>query len=142
MAIYSIHARSFRFGTFRIASLLALCLVTLMASLPAFAAPLPQTAQSSPTSISVISIRAKKYEFIPAEITLKKGQTVKLVLTSDDVRHSLVVKALGINGDMKKGKDTEVIVTPDTTGNFPGKCGHFCGTGHGKMHFMVHVVNP
>lgn len=102
------------------------------------AAPAPGgTATPAPT----ITIQAKKYEFVPAEITLKKDQTVKLELTSDDVEHSLEVPALGINSVMKKDEVTEVEVTPAKIGDFKGKCGKFCGFGHGKMHFMVHVVN-
>ena len=109
----------------------------------------PSIAQDSPapapevtaTPASTITIHAKKYEFIPAEITLKKDQTVKLQLTSDDVDHSLEIPALGINSIMKKGVVTEVEVTPAKVGDFQGKCGKFCGFGHGKMHFMVHVVN-
>ncbi len=93
------------------------------------------------SAVPVITIHAKKYEFIPAEITLKKDQTVKLELTSDDVEHSLEIPALGINSVMKKGVVTEVEVTPTKLGDFKGKCGKFCGFGHGKMHFMVHVVN-
>ena len=38
-----------------------------------------------------IEIHARRYVFSPAEITLKKGETVKLRLISDDVAHSLVV---------------------------------------------------
>ena len=36
-----------------------------------------------------IEIHAKRFSFTPAEITLKKGETVKLVITSDDVDHML-----------------------------------------------------
>ncbi|HUV96294.1 MAG TPA: cupredoxin domain-containing protein [Acidobacteriaceae bacterium] len=99
------------------------------------------TPGATATPARTITIQAKKYEFIPAEITLKKDQTVKLDLTSDDVEHSLEVPALGINSVMKKGEATEVEVTPTKTGDFKGKCGKFCGFGHRKMHFMVHVVN-
>ncbi len=109
----------------------------------------PLMAQDSPAPApgatanpaSAITIHAKKYEFIPAEITLKKDQTVKLDLTSDDVEHSLEIPSLGINSVMKKGEVTEVEVTPTKVGDFKGKCGKFCGFGHGKMHFTVHVVN-
>jgi cytochrome c oxidase subunit II len=93
------------------------------------------------TPVRTITIHARKYEFIPAEITLKKDQTVNLELTSDDVEHSLEVPGLGINSVMKKGVVTEVDVTPTKVGDFKGKCGKFCGFGHRKMHFMVHVVN-
>lgn len=96
---------------------------------------------SSAAPVRTIEIQAKKFEFEPAQITLKKDQPVKLELTSDDVEHSLVVPALGINGVMKKGETTDVMVTPKETGDFKGKCGKFCGIGHGKMHFVVHVVN-
>lgn len=88
-----------------------------------------------------LAIHAKKFAFDPAAITLKKDETVKLELTSDDVEHSLVVPALGIDAVVKKGEMTDVVVTPKETGDFKGKCGKFCGIGHGKMHFVVHVVN-
>jgi cytochrome c oxidase subunit 2 len=93
------------------------------------------------TPARTITIQAKKYEFIPAEITLKRDETVKLELTSDDVEHSLEVPGLGINSVTKNGEVTEVDVTPIKAGDFRGKCGKFCGLGHGNMHFMVHVVN-
>ncbi len=127
----------------RIAPMIALCILAMFASYPASAASNPQTTPNvSPDAVRTLSIHARKFEFVPAEITLTKGQTVKLEFTSNDVHHSLVVKALGINGDMEKGKVTEVVITPDQTGDFDGKCGHFCGIGHSKMHFVVHVVNP
>ncbi|MHB1936497.1 MAG: cupredoxin domain-containing protein [Acidobacteriaceae bacterium] len=100
-----------------------------------------QTNPSAATPAQTITIHAKKYEFIPAEITLKKDQTVKLELTSEDVEHSLEIPALGVNSIMKKGEVTDVDVTPTKTGDFKGKCGKFCGLGHRKMRFLVHVVN-
>jgi cytochrome c oxidase subunit 2 len=109
---------------------------------PAMAQEVPQTAApNAATPARTITIQAKKFEFVPSEITLKKDQTVKLELTSDDVEHSLVIPALKINGIMKKGEVTQVIVTPTQIGDFSGKCGIYCGVGHKNMHFMVHVVN-
>lgn len=96
---------------------------------------------SAAGNVRTIQIQAKKFEFEPSEITLKKDQPVTLELTSDDVEHSLVVPGLGIHGVMKKGETTDVAVTPQKTGDFKGKCGKFCGMGHGKMHFVVHVIN-
>jgi len=86
-----------------------------------------------------IEIHAHRFSFEPAEITLKRGETVKLSLTSDDVTHSLMVPELNINQEIKKGKPTEITVTPSTEGDFHGQCGHFCGSGHGSMLFVVHV---
>jgi len=92
-------------------------------------------------SPKVIEVHAKKFEFVPAEITLKKGVPVKLKLISDDVAHSLVIKGLNVNQMMKVGDVSEITVDPAETGDFTGVCGVFCGIGHGKMKLVVHVVN-
>ncbi len=94
-------------------------------------------AQSSPRRIE---IHAHRFSFAPAEITLEKGEPVTLALTSDDVPHSLVIDGLHINAAITKGHFTEVTITPETTGEFKGRCGRFCGSGHGSMLFIVHVV--
>ena len=87
-----------------------------------------------------IEIHAHRYAFTPSEITVKKGETVKLELFSDDVTHSLLIKDLGIDQTITKGKPVEVTLTPQKTGDFHGQCGHFCGSGHGKMAIAVHVT--
>jgi cytochrome c oxidase subunit II len=92
------------------------------------------------SSASRIEIHAKRFSFQPSEITLKKGETTTLALTSDDVPHSLLVEGLHINTSITKGHTSEVTVTPDQTGDFKGRCGKFCGSGHGSMTFVVHVV--
>jgi cytochrome c oxidase subunit 2 len=88
----------------------------------------------------VIEIHAKRFAFEPAEITVKKGETVKLSLVSDDVAHSLLISEVGINAAMTKGHPTTVEITPDKVGDFPGRCGKFCGSGHGSMRFVLHVT--
>jgi cytochrome c oxidase subunit 2 len=88
-----------------------------------------------------VEVHAKRFAFSPAEITVKKSETVKLVLTSDDVTHSLVIPDLNIKEPMTKGHLTEVTFTPTKAGDFKGKCGHFCGSGHGSMIFTVHVTD-
>lgn len=107
-----------------------------LAALVALAAALsPLGAQQN-----TIEIHAKRFEFSPSEITLKKGQPVTLSLISDDVPHSLLVEGLGINVAAVKGHATTAQVTPQKTGDFSGRCGRFCGTGHGRMKFVVHVT--
>jgi cytochrome c oxidase subunit 2 len=86
-----------------------------------------------------IEIHAHRFSFEPSEITLKRGETVQLRLTSEDVTHALVVPDLGINQEIRKGKPVEVTVKPNAVGDFQGQCGHFCGSGHGSMRFVVHV---
>lgn len=96
------------------------------------------SSQSAPRRIE---IHAKRYVFQPSEITVKKGEAVTLALTSDDVAHSLAIEDLHVNAAITKGHTTEVTITPDKTGDFQGRCGRFCGSGHGHMKFVVHVTN-
>jgi cytochrome c oxidase subunit 2 len=88
---------------------------------------------------SPIEVHAKRFSFVPAEITVKKGQTVKLHLVSDDVPHSLVIKDLGVNQSVSKDHPADVTFTANDVGDFHGQCGRFCGSGHGSMIFTVHV---
>ncbi len=86
-----------------------------------------------------IEIHAKRYAFTPSEITLKPGETATLHLISDDVAHSLMIPELKVNQEVTKGHPVDIKVTPKSTGDFRGKCGRFCGSGHGSMTFTVHV---
>jgi cytochrome c oxidase subunit 2 len=100
---------------------------------------LTDRARSQEPTTSVV-VHAKRYAFVPSAITLKKGQTVKLILISDDVLHGFVVKGLGIRSDMLPGQRAEVMITPSQVGDFPGTCSVYCGSGHKAMEFVVHVV--
>jgi cytochrome c oxidase subunit 2 len=87
-----------------------------------------------------IEVTAKRFEFIPNEITLKKGEPVVLVLKSADVAHGIRFKELGIQTKVNKGQTSELAFTPDKTGIFIGHCAVFCGSGHGQMILTLHVV--
>ena len=86
-----------------------------------------------------IAITAKRFEFVPPTITLKKGETVKLVVTSEDVTHGLFIRPLKIDTDLVPGKTEELTVTPQAAGTFTAICHHFCGAGHGNMKLTVVV---
>jgi cytochrome c oxidase subunit 2 len=107
----------------------AVLLLALCAATPAFSqAP------------KIIEVHAKRFVFVPAEITVKKGQPVQLELISDDVAHSLRIDSLNVNVKMPVGEKVETTITPEQTGDFKGRCGVYCGKGHGEMFFTVHVV--
>jgi cytochrome c oxidase subunit 2 len=111
----------------------------------AFAAPvvlstLSARAGDSDAKPQVIEIHAKKFGYDPGEITLHKAQIYKLHLTSDDVPHSLRIKALNLNAAMKPAQFNDVLFTPDQVGDFKVDCGIYCGPGHMKMSMTVHVV--
>ncbi len=88
----------------------------------------------------VVAISADKFHFTPDTITLKKGDAVKLQLTSKDVTHGFLVKPLKIETDIVPGKTTELTITPMITGTFRAICDHYCGPGHGDMHMTVIVT--
>jgi cytochrome c oxidase subunit II len=88
----------------------------------------------------VIEITAKKYEFSPNQVTLKKGEPAILRLTTTDRVHGFMSRPLKIDTDIKPGKTTDVAVTPTTAGTFTVICDHYCGTGHGNMKMKVTVV--
>jgi cytochrome c oxidase subunit II len=88
----------------------------------------------------VIEIKAKKYEFSPSQITLKKGAPVVLRLSSEDRSHGFFVKPLGVDADIEPGQVTDVPITPDATGEYVVICDHYCGLGHGNMKMTLNVV--
>ena len=74
-------------------------------SLPVLAAP-----------EQVIQIKAKKFEYMPNEITLKKGVPVVLELTSLDRLHGFNCSAFKIRGDIRPSQVTKITFTPDQVG--------------------------
>lgn len=80
-----------------------------------------------------IQVSARKYEFDPSTITVKKGDHVKLVITALDHDHGFKLEAFQIDKLLKKGRATTIEFTADKVGTFPFHCSHFCGMGHGKM---------
>jgi len=118
---------------------LKLTLPILMAALIATiaCARLMSHAQATPRRVEVV---AKRFEFTPSEITLKKGEPVILVLTSKDVQHGLKLDAFNQVVIAKKGASSQVQFTPAEVGTFIAQCASFCGAGHGSMKLTVHVT--
>ena len=86
-----------------------------------------------------VTITAKRFQFTPSEVTLKRGETVRLELRSEDVVHGFFMRQLGIDTEIQPGKTTEVVLTPQTAGRFTTICDHFCGSGHGNMKMTIVV---
>jgi cytochrome c oxidase subunit 2 len=102
--------------------------------------PMLRAAGSAPMdSPRVIEITAKRFAFAPDQITLRKGETVKLRIHSEDVTHGFFVRPLKIDEDIEPGKVTEITVTPQTAGSFSTICDHFCGANHGNMKMTIVV---
>jgi cytochrome c oxidase subunit 2 len=76
---------------------------------------------------------AKKFEYSPNEIVLKKGVPAVLEITALDRLHGFSCPELGIRADLQQGKITRVRVVPQKAGSFAFHCDIFCGDGHEDM---------
>ena len=97
------------------------------------------TSQVQADGIPVVEITAKRFAFSPDKITLKKGQTVKLRLHSEDVTHGFFLRPVKIDEEIPGGQTKEITVTPQTAGTFTTICDHFCGANHGNMNMTIVV---
>lgn len=96
---------------------------------------------SAQTPVQTFEIHAKRFAFVPSEITVRKGEPVTLTVISDDVPHSLLIEDLDVDVAASKGHPSQVTFSAGKPGDFKGRCGKFCGAGHGQMRFVVHVTN-
>ncbi len=88
----------------------------------------------------IIKITAKKFEYSPSNIALKKGVPVILEFTSLDRKHGFNCPDLNLRATIEPDKTSQVAVTPDKTGTFEFHCDVFCGSGHEQMTGTITVT--
>lgn len=66
-------------------------------------------------------------------LTLISNQTVRLVVKSVDVDHSLFIPALGVHLDAIPGHDNQIWFKPNLPGTYDIVCTQFCGVSHYAM---------
>jgi cytochrome c oxidase subunit 2 len=88
----------------------------------------------------VIRVTAKKFEFTPSDIELKKGEPVVLEFTSADVVMGFSLPDFKLRTDIVPGGFTRLSLTPDRVGTFEFVCDHFCGDFHEDMSGRIRVV--
>jgi cytochrome c oxidase subunit 2 len=111
-------------------------LAVMLGSLGAYVA-----AQSAEPKEKVIKISAKKFNYTPGEVTLKKGVPVILEFRTQDVMMGFNLPDFNVRADMVPGKTTRVRLVPGKTGTFVFLCDVFCGTGHEEMNGKLTVVD-
>ena len=87
-----------------------------------------------------VRIVARKFEFEPSHIALKKGEPVVLELTSLDVMMGFNLNAFKLRTDIAPGQVTRLMLTPDRAGEFVFYCDVFCGNGHEEMDGVLTVT--
>jgi cytochrome c oxidase subunit 2 len=95
---------------------------------------------SPPPVEHVVHVTAHRFAYEPAEIRVKRGEPVLLVLSSLDVPHGFEVPRLGLATTIQPGVETRLPFTPTEAGRFPFHCSVFCGDGHEDMSGEIDVV--
>lgn len=89
----------------------------------------------------VIKITTKRFNYTPAEVTLKKGVPVILEFTTLDVMMGFNLPDFKVRADIVPGTTTRVRLVPDKTGTFIFLCDIFCGSGHEEMNGRLRVTD-
>jgi len=76
------------------------------------------------------------------ELHVPVGQTIKLVMASQDVIHSFFLPAFRIKQDVLPGRYREQWFRATKTGTYHLFCAEYCGTAHSRMIGHVIVMEP
>jgi cytochrome c oxidase subunit 2 len=83
----------------------------------------------------VIAVAAERFAFNPSRITVKEGELVELVLTSEDTDHGFRIPGMNIDlaiPPSNKGA-ARVRFLARAKGRFVFECSRPCGAGHNLM---------
>ena len=69
-----------------------------------------------------VAVRVSKRGFEPSRITLRRGETTRLVLQSADGEHCFAIDALRVEKRVVPGRPTHLDLTPERAGVFPFHC--------------------
>jgi cytochrome c oxidase subunit 2 len=100
--------------------------------------------------LQLIEVTAKKYDYSPAPLHVKRGTKVQLKITATDHDHGFKIATFpdgaaqgGTPGLvfasaqdcwlLKKGATTTIEFLAQTTGTYTFRCCHTCGLGHRGM---------
>lgn len=93
----------------------------------------PEVTEQTMTEVKEISMVARKWEFVPATITVKKGDSVRFRIKSEDVKHGFSLPDFNVKQELNPGETTVVEFVADKTGTFSFSCSVYCGDGHTGM---------
>lgn len=82
---------------------------------------------------------AQAWAFVPAEIQVPRGATVKFRVASVDVTHGFLIENTNVNITLIPGQVSEAMATFRQPGTYLVICHEYCGTGHHGMFARVVV---
>ena len=97
--------------------------------------PAPRDTDADRKPDRTVSINAERFVFNPSKITVKQGDLIEFVLTSDDTDHGFRIPSAGINVAIpQSGKgEARVRFIARQKGRFVFECSRPCGAGHNLM---------
>ena len=98
-------------------------------------------ARAAEPPAKVIKIVAKRFDYTPGQLVLKKGEPAIFELTARDVLMGFNLPDFNLRADMVPEKVTRVRFVPDRTGTFTFLCDVFCGEGHERMQGTLTVID-
>lgn len=107
--------------------------VLLLVALVSGCVQVKDTGNQATGKLKEFTVTAKQFEFNPATITVNKGDTVRLTITSLDVPHGFRINEFNVNARIEPGKTAAVEFIADKSGTFTFFCSVVCGAGHSDM---------
>ncbi len=89
-------------------------------ALAAAAAP-GLSARAAPAS-SAVELRVSRRGFEPPKLSLRRGESVRFVVSSADGEHCFAIDALRVEKRVRAGRATRFELTPERTGVFTYYC--------------------
>ncbi len=104
--------------------------------------------RSPPENAMVVKVSARMWSWSftyengqkSGELNVPLNRPVKLIISSEDVLHSLFIPAFRIKEDAVPGMETYLWFLPDKTGKYDLFCTEYCGSGHHSMISKVIVM--
>lgn len=78
-------------------------------------------------NVREIKVDAKRFEFTPSTITIKKGEKVRFIINNIDTTHGMKFPDFGVAGN------DVVELSVDKSGTYKWYCNSYCGEGHNAM---------
>ncbi|SFR69020.1 cytochrome c oxidase subunit II [Halogeometricum limi] len=109
--------------------------------------------EEGPQAEDTMEVRVEGYQFgwrfvypngyaEDGTLRVPQNQSVRLVVTSDDVFHNFGIPELRVKTDAIPGTETETWFRAEETGNYSAQCYELCGSGHSFMRATVVVMEP
>jgi cytochrome c oxidase subunit 2 len=89
----------------------------------------------------VIQVTARRFDYTPGEIRIRRGVPVVIEFTTQDVAMGFSAPDLDTRADIVPGKVTRVRLVPNRIGTFDFHCDIFCGSGHEEMAGTIIVTD-